>query len=120
MSAALRLRRLYGVYPRPYGPCLQANDSTYTVVPERHEVLVSICPPDAPKVIAWLEACLAYAVSLGADSVAISLPPATASAEGAQVNVPPFPATASAEGGAQRVFNGAPVPRDGVGGGGTG
>jgi hypothetical protein len=33
--------------------------------------------------------------------------PVTASAEGAQLNVPPFPATASAEG---RQFNGAPFP----------
>jgi hypothetical protein len=28
MSAALRLRRLYGVYPRPCDICLQANDRT--------------------------------------------------------------------------------------------
>ena len=33
--------------------------------------------------------------------------PATALAEGAQLNVPPFPATASAEG---HQFNGAPFP----------
>ena len=36
-----------------------------------------------------------------------SPPPATASAEGAQLNGRPFPATASAEG---RQFNGAPFP----------
>jgi hypothetical protein len=28
MGAAMRLRRLYGVYPRPCGMCLQANDRT--------------------------------------------------------------------------------------------
>jgi hypothetical protein len=37
----------------------------------------------------------------------LSPPPATASAEGAQLNGRPFPATASAEG---RQFNGAPSP----------
>ena len=40
--------------------------------------------------------------------------PASATAEGARLNVPPFPATASAEGGAQRVFNGAPSLRERV------
>jgi hypothetical protein len=34
MGAALRLRRLYSVYPRPCGICLQANDRT--LFKERH------------------------------------------------------------------------------------
>jgi hypothetical protein len=38
--------------------------------------------------------------------------PATASAEGAQFNVPPFPATASAEG---RLIKGGPFPARGEG-----
>src|SRR4029453_13739855 len=41
----------------------------------------------------------------------MSPPPATASAEGAQLNGRPFPATASTEG---RQFNGAPSLREGV------